>query len=547
MVRNLVQSKVKYVSTSKSNLSTKKTKRKFSKASPATGNQKSGSKFTLSSHRSASSSLDEKSTEFEKTKAMYEKWENLPKGREPQYFEKTNHKQEDLLIIDSIGFEDLFNKWLRTTGAINLQTLLENLQNPSTFTRFTKSSVDSVEIQIDQIKPEIIITSKKKEIRIPFMQVTEIRFGPKTKRFEIWRNQIQADNLTFTIIYGREKKQINLMAKYVHKIQLWLSGLVILIPFYKGDSSEFTYITEFWYKLGKKILNLSEIIQLLENMKIKATKIQLFNILKERAEIIMEENSIDDITLTLEDFFYLIQVLRIPKEVIEIFNSLSNKNNIITPPILLEFLQNIQNEKSYSLDDVIEIFNMFCENQQENQLNESLTLNLHCFANFLSSEYGEIFNPFMFNIYQNMDLPLSDYFIYSSHNTYLEGNQISGFSSCDMYARVLKAGCRCVELDCWNGDNGEPIIFHGHTLTTRILFEDAVRAIRDYAFVSSEFPVILSLENHCNIEQQTKMAEIMKRYFGDLIAMPIQDQNMEYLPSPNQLKRKILIKGKVEK
>lgn len=41
-------------------------------------------------------------------------------------------------------------------------------------------------------------------------------------------------------------------------------------------------------------------------------------------------------------------------------------------------------------------------------------------------------------------------------------------------------------VDIWDGPNDEPIIFHGHTLTSKILFKDAVKACKDYAFKTSE-------------------------------------------------------------
>lgn len=46
-----------------------------------------------------------------------------------------------------------------------------------------------------------------------------------------------------------------------------------------------------------------------------------------------------------------------------------------------------------------------------------------------------------------------------------------------------------MELDCWEGPGGEPIIYHGHTLTSKILFRDVVQTVRDHAFtVSSQDP-----------------------------------------------------------
>ncbi|MEQ2168596.1 hypothetical protein GOODEAATRI_016356, partial [Goodea atripinnis] len=97
--------------------------------------------------------------------------------------------------------------------------------------------------------------------------------------------------------------------------------------------------------------------------------------------------------------------------------------------------------------------------------------------------------------------------------------------------------------DCWEGP-GEPIIYHGWTRTTKIKFEDVVKAINEHAFVTTDFPVILSIEEHCPIEQQRQMARIFKEVFGDkLLSEPVEHM-AEQLPSPTQLKGKIILKHK---
>ncbi|KAI6213623.1 Phosphoinositide phospholipase C [Aphelenchoides besseyi] len=270
-----------------------------------------------------------------------------------------------------------------------------------------------------------------------------------------------------------------------------------------------------------------------------------------------EREELDVHLFTFEKFLRLYHKICPRTDVQELFVKLSGQKEYLTREKLINFLNEEQrdprlNEILFPFFDNDRVQQLLAKHETDDGYVNQGKMSGDGFLRFLMSDDNSPVFLDRTEMYQDMDQPLCHYYINSSHNTYLTSRQYGGKSSTEIYRQVLLSGCRCIELDCWDGAVGEskdqPIITHGKALCSDVPFKEVLYQIRDTAFMRSDFPVILSFENHCSKSNQLKMARYCVEVFGDmLLGKPLDDFPLDAgvpLPSPNRLKRKILIKNK---
>ncbi|KAM5163968.1 1-phosphatidylinositol 4,5-bisphosphate phosphodiesterase eta-1 [Mantella aurantiaca] len=350
----------------------------------------------------------------------------------------------------------------------------------------------------------------------------------------------------FTIYHGNHMESLDLITSNPEEARTWITGLKYLMAGISDEDSlaKRQRTHDQWVKQtfeeadknGDGLLNIEEIYQLMHKLNV--------NLPRRKVRQMFQEADTDENqgTLTFEEFCVFYKMMSLRRDLYLLLLSYSDKKDHLTVDELAQFLkveQKMTNVTTEYCLDIIQKFEVSEENKEQN------FLGIEGFTSFMRSPAGDIFNPLHGEIYQDMEQPLCHYYIASSHNTYLTGDQLLSQSKVDMYAWVLQDGCRCIEVDCWDGPDGEPVVHHGYTLTSKIPFKDVVETINKYAFVKNEYPVVLSIENHCNIQQQRKLAQYLKEIFSDkldLSSVPIGENKQ--LPSPQSLKGKILVKGK---
>ncbi|NXJ59671.1 PLCZ1 phosphodiesterase, partial [Rostratula benghalensis] len=246
--------------------------------------------------------------------------------------------------------------------------------------------------------------------------------------------------------------------------------------------------------------------------------------------------------INIEDFRAIYRAIVHRTEFQELFRAYSPNNKFLADTELIHFLRKEQYETETCEMMALEII---LKHEPIEEVRKRRQMSFEGFIRYMNSEDCSIFKSEHRTVYQDMNYPLCDYFISSSHNTYLISDQLIGPSDLWGYISALLKGCRCLEIDCWDGSDNEPVVYHGHTLTSKILFSSVIQVIDKYAFVASDYPVVLSLENHCSSQQQEVMAEKLETILGDkLLTSTIGDTEITQLPSPEALKFKILVKNK---
>lgn len=238
----------------------------------------------------------------------------------------------------------------------------------------------------------------------------------------------------------------------------------------------------------------------------------------------------------------------------EVMNNGKMRTTVSDKTFLDKFLRGKQGDTKATVVDVRKLFRKLHDMEIAHTSSEPIDpsrISKDQFEAFLHAPENDAFDPEKEKFDKvDMNQPLSEYWINSSHNTYLIGDQYTSHSSVEMYSEALYRGCRCLELDIWDGGRSQdgtpiPVVWHGHTMTTKILFVDIIKTIKVFLnFHPDTFPIILSFENHCSIPYQEYIAEQLVKIFKHSLYIPTEASLYGALPSPSRLRGMVVIKGR---
>ncbi|CAJ2653393.1 unnamed protein product [Trifolium pratense] len=243
-----------------------------------------------------------------------------------------------------------------------------------------------------------------------------------------------------------------------------------------------------------------------------------------------------------------------PEDLKEVFSKFAGGGSHMSVEQLYQFLVEHQGEENFTLSDSEKIVDKVLQLRRTHQetvhgdQNRETEITLDdIFRFFLLDEFN---SPSKTEVHHDMNAPLSHYFIYTGHNSYLTGNQLSSDCSEEPIIKALQRGVRVIELDLWPTTNKDDIkVDHGWTLTNPVSPIKCLESIKKYGFVASQYPVIITIEDHLTEELRAKFAEMATQIFGEILYYPQPEEclSLTEFPSPESLKNRVIISTKPPK
>ncbi|NXU36979.1 PLCD4 phosphodiesterase, partial [Drymodes brunneopygia] len=387
----------------------------------------------------------------------------------------------------------------------------------------------------------------KTESAFSISDVETVREGHQSEVLQSVAEEFPPERCFTIVFYGR-RGNLDLIAGSEEEAQCWVQGLRQLIeprsfPLTFALVSS-TWIRDWFQKADKNKdgrMNFKEVQRLLKMMNVDMNE-------DHALRLFQDADKSESGTLEGEEFVLFYKALTQREEVLSLFQEFSEDGKKLTLLELVDFLREEQLEDEGTEELAMELIDKY---EPSETARARHVLSADGFLMYLCSPEGSIFNPQHRALWQDMSQPLCHYFISSSHNTYLIEDQICGQSSIEGYIRALKRGCRCLEVDCWDGPNGEPMVYHGHTFTSKIPFREVVSTLGKYAFkVRHPSPGAgghgwsLVGEDTCAGGSWSCWPPAVQDPRGQGPYRCLVAQGASLYPTPQELKHKILLKGK---
>ncbi|PWA15316.1 hypothetical protein CCH79_00008441 [Gambusia affinis] len=422
--------------------------------------------------------------------------------------------------------------------------------------------------------------SKKEseKARIFLDSIREVRTGRNTETFRTSGVYEQiSEDCAFSIIYGEMYESLDLVANSAEVANIWVTGLRYLMQYGRHaldilansqHSLRLRWLEQLFSSAADQ--NKQEVIEEAIPLQSAVKLVQSVNPgvssgkvehrfkeiqrlrektcaptscnesgLKDHAE--NEKPSTRKEQVTKQEFIEVFHDFCTRPEIYFLLVQFSSNKEYLDAKDLMRFIEAEQGVAQASEEMSLQLIQAHEPSEEGRQQGH---LSLDGFTSYLTSSECHLFDREHDTICQDMSQPLSHYYINSSHNTYLIEDQFRGPADKSGYIRALKMGCRCVEVDVWDGPDGEPVVCTGHSLSRPLALHSVLEAIAKFAFVASEYPLILCIENHCSLQQQKVLLQHLTRILGDKLYRDLPAEGALYLPSPQELRHRILLKGK---